>query len=352
MPNTHLLSQISIGAIPAVDSTLKVCAASLQTSMMTQIITAKEFLESLLTDGCPVTALPINRFMDTRVRLLKVEELRQYMDPLETVAEFDNWTLQKFHQFVNSTLEHQRFLEIGVNLKKLLELAEHFSYLSELKSAIAAVVIHLENRVRTIHDNVTEAICLSADGVDKLLENLKRLEDATSQLQPYLSLDCKALMESTVVDVEMAVDAVYQCLVDLLRNPPVLMDQKHVEHFQTLKALAACKDLALFLERNSAKPLEETQSILPAKLYQKVVLASMESAKRVMEQLKVVCQSSSALDSSSERFISTVKGNSQRRICIFLVDLVSVSVSWFRTFFSQLLSFRAIGQFCDAIHRA
>jgi hypothetical protein len=291
--------------IPSVNATLRSCAEGLHKSLFAQILAAKEHLEGQLIEGVPVNPRIISKFVEARAQLQRAEELRQFMDPLETLEVFDNWTMQKIEQLAKATLQHEGFVAIGMNLAKIQELAELLSHFTELKHLVVRLVGWVEQKVRELHKCIAEDVRLSPEEIDLVTNRLRALKLAAEQVQKLIPLDCVGLLQTAVGAVNAALEAIYERLDSLLQNPPTSMDKKFVNDFQTLKSVAHNKELMKLLAQNA--PTDEVEGPHAVKLYKHIFQLSIESTKRLVEQLAHIAKTSAALDSSSERFICSVK---------------------------------------------
>jgi len=299
-----LLKKLS-DMIPSVKNTLHTCAEGLHKSLFSQILEAKEHLEGQLLDGIPINLRIISKFTEARAQLGRIEELRQFMGPLETTEVFDNWTLQKIDQLAKATLQHEGFAVISMNLAKIRALEEPLSYLTELKHVVMCLISWVEQKVRDLQRSIVVDIQLCPEEIDLVTNRLRALKAAAEQVQKLISLDCTELLQSAVSAVNAELESIYQRLDNLLQNPPTSMDKKFVNDFQTLKAAAHNKELIQLLAQNASA--NEVEGLHAGTLYKRIFQLSIESTKRLVEQLTHVAKSSAALDASSERFICSVK---------------------------------------------
>lgn len=316
-----LLKSLS-GCIPEVKSTLSHASSELHQNMCEKLVNAKEFLELILQEG-NVDTSNVSKFTDVRKLFTTIEPLREFMEPLEELSVLDKWTVAKFAKLEEIIKASDDFKNIGIILQKFRNLTSSFEYLPGFQETNDRCLKYVQERVEALKQRI-EKVELLPTNINQIHQDLLGLIDATNQVQPFLSFDCKQLVHNAIKVINQNLDEMATQIIQFTRSKPMELDLTIVNQFQTIRLICAKKSLSKILnevaEKSSLEDDDYTLSIsnelekaensetAAAKRFLRIRDECVAQAKESIEQLKLITgRRDAALDSSNEKYLRNAK---------------------------------------------
>eukprot|EP01125_Pyxidicula_operculata_P007540 TRINITY_DN2559_c0_g1_i3.p1 TRINITY_DN2559_c0_g1~~TRINITY_DN2559_c0_g1_i3.p1 ORF type:complete len:507 (-),score=51.78 TRINITY_DN2559_c0_g1_i3:2430-3950(-) len=296
-------------SIPDVKCTYDDCAQALHKSIEKNLLDCKIRFSELLNQPYITHERDIVNILTQRNLLVNLSGVRAYMDPVETVEEFDDWVLDQIKQYFKKSLDATDFCEIRMKIENMDKIS------SLLGNAIPGSVsigrdltASVEEKVKNLESQIID-VEISESNILQIENSLYKLRQAIDEVQKFLTK--KYEFKYVVVHINEGLDRKYWILSSAIRGVIGLQqfDKVQIEHYQLIKTVSNNKNLRVVLDEHPTSEeynIQNHRSESPSKSfterrYQCLKEVAVTTALHSIGSLKQIKNPSSALEISSSQ---------------------------------------------------
>eukprot|EP01125_Pyxidicula_operculata_P007538 TRINITY_DN2559_c0_g1_i1.p1 TRINITY_DN2559_c0_g1~~TRINITY_DN2559_c0_g1_i1.p1 ORF type:complete len:726 (-),score=102.48 TRINITY_DN2559_c0_g1_i1:1561-3615(-) len=339
-------------SIPDVQCTYDDCAKALHESIKKNLLDCKLRFSELLSQPFITHERDIINILMQRNLLVNLSGVRAYMDPVETVEEFDGWVQDRIKEFFKKSLDATDFCEIRMKIESMDKIASLLGNVLPGSVTISRdLTASVEAKVKNLECQIID-VEISESNILQIENSLYKLRQAIDEVQKFLTK--KYEFKYVVVHINEGLDRKYWILSSAIRGVIGLQqfDKVQIEHYQLIKTVSNNKKFRAVLDEHPTSEeytLQNHRSENPSKSfterrYQCLKELAVTNALQSIESLKQINNPSSALEISSEKYIiaaellSTLDMSIKQRVDLELTKTIMLMQEYINPIVEQIKS--------------